>query len=81
MKVSDEKKKGVVMKIFPTEFEITDDVDEHICKFEAFDDESFIIHLREQIYSPQDLVELADVLDKCTALLKKGIHDADSRKE
>ena len=61
------------MKAYPTEFEITSNSEEHICKIEAFDEASFIVHLKPQIYSPQDLRELADTLEKCEKLLNDGI--------
>ena len=68
------------MKIYPTQFEITDDMSEYIiCRLDAFDDVAFTVQLEQAIYTHQDLKRLAKALKKCEKLLKNGIHEKEQR--
>ena len=58
--------------MYPVEIEVTDDVGDHMAKFTAFDDESFMVKIDGIILSPQDLREIADKLEEAMKMLKDG---------
>lgn len=62
MTTKDGENEGVYM--MATDWEITDDDDELIAKFELFDAHSVIVNINEKILTPQQLRSVADKLEE-----------------
>lgn len=62
------------MKLYPVTFELYDDgANDHIATFKAFDDESLIIELKQEIWCVDDLRKLADAYEEATKQLANGV--------
>lgn len=61
------------MKLYAVEFELYDDANELIAKFEAFDEESLAIELKQSIWLVDDLRKFVDAYKKATKQLQKGV--------
>lgn len=48
----------------PTEWELTDEDNELVAKFELFDAHSIVVYIHEKILTPDELRLIADELDK-----------------
>lgn len=60
------------MKIYPTAFEVLDEMDDVIAVFTAFDEESLEIELKQAIWCDADLRKLADAYAYATEQLIQG---------
>lgn len=60
--------------MFPTKYEILDDLEENVlAEFEAFDDSGFTVKIDDKVLEPEELFEIADLLNKAHRLLDEGV--------
>ena len=60
------------MKLYPVRFELYDEAGDVIAKFQAFDEESLEIELKQSIWCVDDLRKLADAYEEATKQLANG---------
>jgi len=53
------------MKMYPTKWEVyTDDLSELMAEFEAMDEDTIIVSIKNKVIDPSDLIELSKCLKK-----------------